>query len=336
MRVLLAASTLALALTSAAPADAPRLPDSLSALLSAAHDTGDADVFAQAVRLIALTHEAEIVAAGAGALSDEAGARARAALGLELMAPEALSGGEAGPGEVAEDAEAAEPASPAGRALAFLANGRLDNWSGRVRAGLRYDTGNVERQDYSFGLKVTRALAGWGFEGAVDYNYSEINDRIGRDELIARARGERERGALWTNFIDTRYEQDQLSGFDWKAFVGGGLGYRVYARDELAWTLRVAPGARWTRDVGGDVDTFAAFDLGSDFQASLTDAVRFTANTNLLFSESSQADQVLALNTALGAVWSVELRYRYRYQFTPEPGFQSADSRADVALVREF
>ncbi|KAA5803492.1 DUF481 domain-containing protein [Alkalicaulis satelles] len=335
MRALFAASPLAIALSAAALADAPRLPDSLYTLLGAAHETGDAEVFAQAVRLIALTQEPEVVAAGADALSAQAGARARAALGLELMAVEAVTGEaleDAGP----DDDEAEEPAGPVSRAIGFVANGKLEHWSGRVRAGLRYDTGNVEREDYTFGLQVTRALAGWGFEGAIDYNYSEIDSRVGRDELIARARGERERGERWTNFIDTRYEQDQLSGFDWKAFAGGGLGYRVYARDDLAWTLRAAPGARWTKDVTGDVDTFAAFDLGSEFQASLTDAVRFTANTNLLFSERSQADQVLALNTALGAVWSVELRYRYRHQFNPEPGFQSNDSRADVALVREF
>ena len=329
----LAAFALASALSAAAGGDDPRLPDSLTALLAAAHETGDPEVFSQAVRLISLTHDAGIVAAAAGDLSRDSGAQARAALGLELMAPEAPSDALAAE---AEDAEDAEPASMPEQALAFLANGRLDNWSGRVRAGVRHDTGNVEREDYSLGLEVTRALAGWGFEGAIDYNFSEVNGRTGRDELLTRARGERERGERWTNFLDARYERDRLSGFEWKAFMGGGVGYRVYARDALSWTLRAAPGLRRSRLVSGDTNMFGALDLASDFQASLTENMRFTANTNLLLTDGAQADQTLSLATALGAVWSLELRYRYRHLFEPEPGFSQGDSRADFSIVREF
>jgi putative salt-induced outer membrane protein YdiY len=329
----LAAFALASALSAAVPEDGTRLPDSLSALLAAAYETGDPEVFSQAVRLISLTHDAEMVAAAAGDLSPDSAAAARAALGLELMAPEAMA--DTAPAEAPAE-EVDGPASMPGQALAFLANGRLENWSGRVRAGVRHDSGNVDRNDYSLGLEVTRALAGWGFEGAIDYNFSEVNGRTGRDELLTRARGERERGDRWTNFLDARYERDRLSGFEWKAFLGGGVGYRVYARDDLSWTLRAAPGLRRSRLVSGETNMFGALDLASDFQTSLTDTMRFTANTNLLLTDGAQADQTLSLATALGAVWSLELRYRYRYQFEPEPGFTNADSRADFSIVREF
>ncbi|WBQ10454.1 DUF481 domain-containing protein [Hyphomonadaceae bacterium ML37] len=329
----LAALALASALSAAVLADETRLPDSLSALLAAAYETGDPEVFEQAVRLISLTHAAESVAAAARDLSDESGARARAVLGLEVMAPAAPADGVQADPVIAEPAE---PASRRARALAFLANGRLENWSGRVRAGLRHDSGNVDRSDYALGLEVTRALAGWGFEGAIDYNFSQVDGRTGRDELITRARGERERGERWTNFLDARYERDRLSGFEWKAFMGGGAGYRVYARDELSWTLRAAPGVRRSRLVTGETNMFGALDLASDFEASPTDSLRLTANTNLLLTDGAQADQTLSLATALGAVWSLELRYRYRHLFDPEPGFSPSESRADFSLVREF
>lgn len=329
-----AAFALVCAMSAVALADETRLPDSLSALLAAAYETGDPEVFEQAVRLISLTHDAAIVAAAAQTLSDGSGARARAALGLELMAPEAPA--DTAPEDAPRSEEEAGPASMPEQALAFLANGRLETWSGRVRVGLRQDSGNVERHDYSLGLEVTRALAGWGFEGAIDYNVSEVNGRTGRDELITRARGERERGDRWTNFLNARYERDRLSGFEWKAFMGGGFGYRVYARDELSWTLRAAPGVRRSRLVSGDTNMFGALDLASDVEASPTDSLRLTANTNVLLTDGAQADQTLSLATALGAVWSLELRYRYRYLFDPEPGFSPSESRADFSIVREF
>ncbi|XBQ16539.1 MAG: hypothetical protein ABL308_01385 [Oceanicaulis sp.] len=101
-----------------APAHGDELPADLAALLAAAAETGEAETFADAVRLIALTRPADEIAAAADALGR--GDTARDLLGLDSLA-------------LAEDvaiaeAETAEPlaAEPEG--------GFLSRTAGRSRA----------------------------------------------------------------------------------------------------------------------------------------------------------------------------------------------------------
>lgn len=339
MRSLLAGFIVMIAASMAQAQEPAGLPSDLQALLSAAAQAEDSAAFEQAVSLIALTRPAGEIAASAAALSPERGAQARALLGLS----ESASASEAAP-EAPADAAAAEPegagqegwrAAPAELASA-LASGDPDNWSGEARLGVRHDGGNSDRQDYTLGLKADRALSVWGFSGELAYAYSEVDGSVGRDEILADAQIDREAGERWTLYANTEYRRDALSGFDFTAQVGAGVGYRVYARDTLAWTLEAGPAARIVSPQTGDESYEAALDLGSDFEMQVSEAVRFTAQTSALIAETSRAEQRFALDTALGALWALRLSYQYTYQFEPEPGFENGDSRTDLEVVRQF
>lgn len=335
MRLLLAVLALLLAAPAALSQDAA-LPDELQALLAAAAEAEDPAAFEQAVGLIALTRPGAEIAAGAAAISAEREAQARTVLGLApsaavmagvVVEPEAASADETGAARWT-----AAPMAIAGA----LARGDSEIWSGEARLGVRQDSGNSDRQDYTVALKAERALATWGFDGELAYAYSEVDGAIGRDEVRADAQIDREAGERWTLYANTEFRRDALSGFDYTALVGTGFGYRVFARDELAWTLQAGPAVRIVAPESGDQSYEAAVDLGSDFEAQLNEAVRFTSQTSALIAESSRAEQRFTLDTALGALWALRLSYQYTYEFEPEPGFENGDSRTDLEFVRQF
>jgi putative salt-induced outer membrane protein YdiY len=347
MRLIFIVITLTLLSPAAFAQDA--LPEPLSALLSAAHESQNEDDFSDAVRVISLTRNRADVAAAAAAISAERGNQARAVLGLP--AGDAMAGAMTSPatGSVANASAAAagraeaEAASLAGRAAAAplavarnIASGESELWEGRAELGVRFDSGNSDRQDYVVGLSVERALARWGFEAAVSYAYSEVDGAVGRDELDLGARGEREAGERWTFYVNGDYTKDALSGYDFTAFLGAGMGYRILDRPERAWVLRAGPGARIVQDITGETRTDPALELSSDFEWQLSEPIRFTSDTSALLSENSRAEQVFKLDTALGKLWSLALSYRYSYEFEPEPGFENEDSRTDISIVRLF
>jgi putative salt-induced outer membrane protein YdiY len=351
MRLLFIAITLTL-LSPAAFAQ-ETLPEPLSALLSAAHESQSEDDFSDAVRIIALTRPPLEVIDAAAAISTERGTQACALLGIPATGamagtmadatadPATESVADAGAGETRRaEAEAETLASRAAAApltvARNIASGESELWEGRAELGVRFDSGNSDRQDYTLGLSVERALARWGFESAVSYAYSEVDGAVGRDELDLEARGEREAGERWTLYVNGDYNQDALSGYDFTAFLGAGTGYRVLDRPERAWVLRAGPGARIVQDIAGETRTDPALELSSDFEWQLSDPVRFTSDTSALFSKSSRAEQVFRLDTALGELWSLALSYRYSYEFEPEPGFENEDSRTDISIVRLF
>lgn len=317
------------------------LPEALTALLAAADDSSDED-FADAVRLIALTEDAGAVAGAAARLSAGRGAQARAVLGLAEGDAPAPARVEAEPEKT--DLVEAEPAAAelerAGPAALRMARGFVNAESkrveGRASLGLRFDGGNADRQDYTVGLSVKRPIDVWGFETGLTYAYSEVDGAVGRDEFEADARLEHAAGETWTFFTTGEYEQDALSGFDYTALVAAGAGYRVYDRPALAWVLRAAPGVRILKNAAGETLGDPALELSSDFEWQVSEPVRFTSDTSALFSDSSRAEQTFALDTALGELWSLSLKYRYTYELDPAPGFENADTRTDITLVRLF
>lgn len=315
-------------------------------LLAAAAAEDNEAFFINAIHVLSLTQSAERIANGAARLSEHHALLARRTLGLPVApvtpAPP--------PAMIAVDAELQDAAIENGltsqvdpfwiaapaSAVMLLTQAESELWTGKIRLGVRADSGDTDRLDYTIGLDAERELVGWGFETSAIYSYSEVDSNVGRDELILKARGEREAGERWTLFSNTEWERDQVSGFDWTGFLGVGAGYRALQRDKAEWTIRAAPGVRYIQEVDNGSYYEGAFDLLSDVEVQLSDTMRLESETRFLASNSARADQLFKLNTDLGDLWSLEVRYRYRYEFNPEPGFEAGDSRTDLALVREF
>ncbi len=316
-------------------ADEP-LPEALTGLLQAASAQGP-QRFADAVRLVKLTHSPEQIVLAADGFGE--GEAARAILGIEEPEPAVLA---EQPDAAEDDGEPEEHSLINGVVTMPLwmarlaAAGESELWNGRASLGVRFDSGNTAREDYTFGLQLRRELAGWGFRADIDYAYSEINSVVGRDNFRTRLRGEREAGERFTYFAAGDYEQDRLSSFDWTGFLGVGTGYRVMTNPARTWIVRVSPGARFVGEPGNGTQTNGALDLGSDLALQITETVSFTSESSLLLAENSRADQMFGLNSALSDLWSLRLQYRYRHEFDPNPGFQRGDSRTDISVVREF
>ncbi|WP_440958036.1 DUF481 domain-containing protein [Oceanicaulis sp. LC35] len=336
----------AFAALSLAASPAEGLEPPFQELLAAAAAEDNEAVFINAVTLLALTQPAQRIARGAARLSDRHAVLARRTLGLPIapVTPAPPPAMIAVDTELQDAAEANELtskvdpfwiAAPAS-AMMLLTRAESELWTGKIRLGVRADSGDSDRLDYTIGLDAERELVGWGFETSAIYSYSEVDGNVGRDELILKARGEREAGERWTLFTNTEWERDQISGFDWTGFLGVGAGYRALQRDKAEWTIRAAPGVRYIQEVDNGSYYEGAFDLLSDVELQLSDTMRLESETRFLASNSARADQLFKLNTDLGDLWSLEVRYRYRYEFNPEPGFEAGDSRTDLALVREF
>ena len=315
-------------------------------LLAAAAAEDEEAVFINAVHLLSLTQSAQRIAVGAARLSDHHAILARRVLGLPVAPvtpapPPAMIAVDADLEQAAIENELTSKVDPfwiaaPASAVMLITRAESELWTGKVRLGVRADSGDTDRLDYTLGLDAERELVGWGFDTSLTYSYSEVDDNVGRDELIFKARGEREAGDRWTLFTNTEWERDQVSGFDLTGFLGVGAGYRALQRDKAEWTIRAAPGLRYIQEADNGSYYEGAFDLLSDVELQLNDNMRLESETRLLASNNARADQLFKLNTDLGELWSLELRYRYRYEFDPEPGFEAGDSRTDLALVREF
>lgn len=346
----IAAMAGALTLAPAVHAVESALPEPLRDLLEAAAASSDPARFDEAARLIAMTQNPDKIVAASAMLGREGQARAALGLGpapvetMPVIVAETDWYGEPDPMQPAPHAEddddetswVAMPAVAAAALTDTLVSGQFELWSGRANLGLRFDSGNTEREDYILGVEATRELSGWGFRGSLDYGYSETDGVVGRDNFRVRARGEHEAGERFAGYLSTDYERDRVASYDWTGFVGGGLAYRALRETAQQLVLRVGPGLRFLSEPDNGVQTLSALDVGADYTARLTDTITFTSESTVLVSGTGRADQNFAVNSALNDLWSIQLKYHYRYEFDPQPGFGNSDQRTDISIVREF
>ncbi len=212
-----------------------------------------------------------------------------------------------------------------------------EEWSGRSRVGVTIDTGNTEQTDYNFALELDRELdGGWGLDSKVEYHFTENAGAVTRDNWLVEVRGERNLIDAWGYYLGGTYEQDRLSGNQHSAFATAGALHQPFDGDRFAWDLRAGPGMRYRLPDDGDVETDWIFEMGSVLNLALTETTDFAAETTMLAGPASRADQRFALTTAIAEDWGMELAYRIKHEFEPQPGTQPTDSHLNVSIVRDF
>ena len=211
------------------------------------------------------------------------------------------------------------------------------HWDGRVKLGLAIDQGNTDQTDYNLALEFRRPLnGGWGFDGKAEYFYTENAGVTTRDRLILEARGEQPSVDQWSYFVGSSYEQDRMSGYDYSTLLAAGGTYHPLDSERQSWILRAGPGVRHRVPVGQQGRTRWVLEFGSVYDLALTETAQLSAETTLLAGPEPRGEQRFQLTTAISDSWGVELGYRVKHEFEPQPGVEATDSRLDFSIVREF
>ncbi len=151
-----------------------------------------------------------------------------------------------------------------------------DYWSGEFDLGLNLQSGNTRQFDLAVNASLDRRTPATRLD--LDYlaNISVVND-------VENAQNQRFDGSYDVLFdngfflrpIDLDYYRDPLSNIDDRVTAGIGLGYYLFDRDDLEWTVSLGPSyqATWFVNVPeGEDDTAssAAATVSTKFKMELT------------------------------------------------------------------
>lgn len=284
----------------------PELPDLARAMLQSAYETNDPD------QVSAVANAAKSVFPEYADAIEAVSARQVA----ELTPPPAAT--------VAD-----EPPKPTGGLFA------LAPWDGKLQAGASFASGNSDNTAVGVLLDATRSSGNfrhnitgyfdiadasgvrtqkrWGAAYQLDYNFSERAYAFGRFS----------------------YDEDEFSGFDYRLFGGGGIGYYLAKGEPLNWKIEGGPGYRYsliddTRETNGDIAIYAASEtdwiIREGFLFEQDFSVTWTDPTTTFISLTS-------LTTALTDSISTGISFEYRYETNPPLGRENTDTvfRANLA-----
>ena len=296
-------------IASAAAQNATDIPDLAQALLEAAYATEDpAEIaaVARAVKQVFPDYEA--------AIAEQAEMRV-AKLQSEEMVDEAD----------------ATPVAPHG----FFA---VSPWDGKVQLSGAYSSGNSDNAAAGIAIDAARTA------GDFVHNFNLFFD-LSRSEGVTSQ--QRWGGAYQLDYAlsertyaygRTSYEQDEFSGFDYRVFVGAGLGHFLFKSSPFTWKVEGGPGYRYSPiDLTDEVERELALYAASETDWIIRDGVRLEQDFNTTWTDVTTTFQsITALSTALTDSISTAVSFEYRFETDPPEGRTDTDTIARASLNYGF
>lgn len=226
-----------------------------------------------------------------------------------------------------------------------------NGWSGEGSLSAGVTTGNTETTDLGLGIDVARALDLWTIGLQASADYGETDGAETKNRVFLGSNLDRQINDRLFGFGQLSYERDEFSGFESRAFIGGGLGYEVLTGDTTTWTVRGGPGLKIdeieavldTTTVPATVVTAATTEESfgataqSNFAHAFNDNVAFTNDTSVLYAETStQIGNISAITATLTDTLSARVSFEVRHDTDPVDGFESTDTISRVSLVYGF
>lgn len=226
-----------------------------------------------------------------------------------------------------------------------------DEWTGEGSLSAGVTTGNTETTDLGLGLNVGRDFGLWKVSVQASADYGETEGAETKNRVFLGANLDRQINDKLFGFGQLSYEVDEFSGFDSRAFIGGGLGYEIFNSDRVQWTVRGGPGLKIDEiEAVLDTSTDPATALtpaateesfgataASNWAYQFNDNVGLSNDTNILYAETStQIGNVLAVTASLTDTLSARVSYEVRHDTDPVDGFEATDTISRVSLVYGF
>lgn len=262
--------------------------------------------------------------------------------GPYAIAPAGVPGdGEAAALASAESAstadEATEAAGAADATVAAAAEPAV-KWSGESEIGAGLTTGNSDTANIAVAGRAVRESGGVTQTAVFDFGFTRTEGDTTQQRIFSSYQLDYEYDSRWFSFGRAEYENDRFSGFDYRIFLGLGLGANIIKSDGMNWTVTGGPGARYSvEDITGvDVIT-PSFRASSVFDIALTETATFTHEALTLWtSTTTTAATTFRLDTKLNSFLDARLSYNIRYETDPPTGAEQTDTTARAAIVFNY
>ena len=234
---------------------------------------------------------------------------------------------------------------------AYAQDAAENGWSGEGSLSAGVTTGNTETTDIGLGVDATRTMNLWKIGLQATADYGETDGEETKNRIFLGTNLDRQINDRLFGFGQLTYEQDEFSGFDSRAFIGGGLGYEILAGEATQWTVRGGPGLKFD-EVQAVLDTsttpatvvtpatteesFGAT-AASNYAHQFNENVAFTNDTTVVYAETStQIGNIAAITASLTNTLSARISFEVRHDTDPVEGFEDTDTISRVSLVYGF
>ncbi len=216
-------------------------------------------------------------------------------------------------------------------------------WGGEVGLNGARTTGNNDTTDLGFAFKLNNRGSDWrhNLRGSADYGRSQGNTnkrryrlgyKIGRD-LAPRVYG----------FANADYYSEDFGAFKHGYYLGGGAGYSVLVDDPTKWRVEAGAGFRSQKarlapndpsGLSSRLEEFASARLFSDFEHAFNEAVKFTNDTELFYSDiDTFFINEIGVNSRMFGDFALRASFRIEAHTDVPDGREKVDTISRIGIV---
>ncbi len=198
-------------------------------------------------------------------------------------------------------------------------------------------SGNTDTADLGIGARLGYFDGVNGHEGRLVYTYGEDDGDTSKNSLLAGYDYTRDFSPAFYGFGTAVVAYDEFDSYETDAFVGAGVGYRVFNTPDIQWSIQAGPGYRYLKtDAGEEIDE-AALSVSSNYFNRLNETVFVTNDTDVLASDrDTYVTNELGVNVKMNNELALRTSLLTEYRTDPEPGFDDTDNTLGVSVVYSF
>ena len=171
----------------------------------------------------------------------------------------------------------------------------------------------------------------------LSYSYAEEDGDELTNNLLAGYDYTRDFSDTFYGYATAVLAYDEFDSFETDAFVGVGVGYRVFDTPDVQWTVQAGPGYRYLEaDSGEEIDEAAVL-VASNYYNRINPDMFITNDTDVLASDrDTYVTNDFGVTVSMSDALALRTNLFTEYRTDPEPGFDDTDNTLGVSVVYSF
>lgn len=211
-------------------------------------------------------------------------------------------------------------------------------WGGDAGLGFVVTSGNTETETINAKATLIYGAAPWKHTGKLDLLKGSDNSETKANRIALSGKSERDLSAASYLFGLLNYEDDEFSGYDYRASESLGYGRRLLQGENVTLNAEAGLGARQDKESDtGDSDSDGIVRLAGILEWRISSSAKFAQE---LETESGGGRAVTRSQSTLSAqvVGNLAAKFGVRVTHTSDvpPGIDMTDTETSTTLVYEF
>lgn len=214
----------------------------------------------------------------------------------------------------------------------------FEKWKGSAELGFSTSSGDTDAQALAAGFEVTRDFnSAWEHSLNIDLDFARANGTQNKERAVGDYQVFYRNWDRGYAFGKVRGEYDKFSGFDYRFTESIGLGYTVFDKPDLKWSVEGGPGLRQNKLDNGPTESDVVGTLNSNVRYWFKPDMNIGNDTESTFGSNritvnTTTDFRTKFSSALTARFSLELSYDSKVPL----GTSKLDTITRASIIYDF